>query len=97
MNNFFNLFRTKTKEVCAYLHDLQNPADNSLDNDKSIAPDQTESDKSEEKADQADQAQSGTVGEASAFMTEPEKAKFDKSQDEAKTEQPDHAKGTPEP
>ena len=77
--------------------ELKNSPENSLDNDKSRAIDATESDKSDYKADQADHTPLGTVPEASAFMTEAEKAKFDKSQAEAKTEQPDHAKGTPEP
>ena len=76
---------------------MQHPAEPSIDNEKSHAVDATESDKSDDKGDQADHTPLGTVPEASAFMTEAEKAKFDKSQDEAKTEQPDHAKGTPEP
>ena len=79
------------------MEDVKNPAEHSLDNDKSQAVDITDSEKSEDKADKVDATPLGTVGEASAFMTEAEKAKFDKSQDEAKTEQPDHAKGTPEP
>lgn len=61
MNNFFNKWRVKTKEICAYLDDLQNQADNSLDNEKSRAVDATESDKSEDKCEQVDHTPLETV------------------------------------
>ena len=97
MNTTLNRFRKETVKVSVLMAELKNSPENSLDNDKSRAIDATESDKSYDKADQADHTPLGMAPEASAFMTEVEKAKFDKTQDEAKTEQPDHAKGTPEP
>ena len=80
-----------------YLDELVTVADNSLDNDKSHAVDATESDKSEDKCDQPDHTLLEAVPEPSAFMNEAENAQFDKTLEEAKHEEPEQVKETPEP
>ena len=53
--------------------DLQNPPENSLDNDKSRPADATDSEKSDDQHEQVDQAPHDEVRETSAFENIEEK------------------------
>ena len=77
------------------MEDVKNPAEHSLDNDKSQAVDITDSEKSEDKPDQVDETPLGTVPEASAFMNEQEMASWNQTKEEVKVEKADQAEGRP--
>lgn len=74
------------------MEELQNPQDNSIDNDKSRAVDATESDKSDAECDQVDQTPLGIVPETCVIMDEAKHAPWDQAQEEVKVEDPDQGK-----
>ena len=97
MNTFYNRWKKDLTAINVFIAHMMNPADASYDNEKSIAVDGTESDKSEDKADQADQTPVEAIPESSAFMNEAENAQFEQIDESAKHEEPEQAKETPEP